>query len=84
MEISETVQLNESIERRECRHHDGTTVLERLEAGVISVDGKFIYRVQDYILCMLPGDAIVQPSDYFSHEGEIRTHDSRQEVQEFL
>ena len=32
---------------------------------------------------MLPGDAIVQPSDYFSHEGEIRTHDSRQEVQEF-
>ena len=32
MEISETVQLNESIERRECRHHDGTTVLERLDA----------------------------------------------------
>ncbi len=83
MEISETVQLNESIARGECRHHDGTPVLERLEAGVISVDGKLIYRVQDNILRMLPGDAIVQPCDSFNRQGETGTHDSGEAVQQF-
>lgn len=83
MEISETVQLNESIARGLCRRHDGTTVLERLEAGVISVDGKFIYRIQDNIVRMLPRDAIVQPGDSLNRQGETGTHDSREAVQEF-
>jgi len=83
LEMWETDQLNSCIARRECRHHDGTLVLESLEIGVISLDGKFIYRVQEGILCMLPDHAILQPNDFSKYEGETGIPTSRQDVQEF-
>jgi ubiquinone/menaquinone biosynthesis C-methylase UbiE/uncharacterized protein YbaR (Trm112 family) len=83
LEMWETDQLNSCIAKRECRHHDGTLVQESLEIGVISLDGKFIYRVQEGSLCMLPDHAILQPNDFSKHEGETEMPASRQDVQEF-
>lgn len=83
LEVGETDQLNTRIARGECWHNDGTLVLESLEAGVISLDGRFIYRVREGILCMLPDYAIMQQNDFSKHEGETGMPTSRHDVQEF-
>ena len=83
LEMWETDELNSCIAKRGCLHHDGTRVLKSLESGVISLDGKFIYRVQEGILCMLPDHAILRPNDFSKHEGKTGMPTSRQEVQEF-
>ena len=46
--------LNRGIERGEVRDVDGTVVEGTLAEGVITTDGKVIYRVDDGIPVMLP------------------------------
>lgn len=56
---SELVDINKRIEAGSARHADGTAVDARLDAGLITVDGRTIYRVDDDIPVMLPECGIV-------------------------
>ncbi len=83
LEFPEIEQLNRLIAKGTCRFLDGTPVLESLEAGLISADGRFIYRVQHRILCMLPDQAILASGDSLTqHDKAIPTR-PKEEVQEF-
>ncbi len=51
-------RINERIDAGECVSADGEPVGERFEEGLITVDGKLAYGIDDGIPVMLPGKAI--------------------------
>jgi len=50
--------LNAAIEHGDIRTTTGTTITGKLKAGLIGVDGKVIYRIEDDIPVMLADEAI--------------------------
>ena len=51
-------KLNEGIEQGEVKKADGTAVEKPLQEGLVTEDGKTIYRIDDEIPIMLADEAI--------------------------
>lgn len=59
LEADELDTLNARVEAGNARYVDGTTVEAGLDAGLITSDGRTVYRVDDDIPVMLPERGIV-------------------------
>lgn len=59
LEASELDDLNERIAAGNAQYADNTPVEGRVEAGLITADGRTVYRVDDDIPVMLPEHGIV-------------------------
>jgi len=55
---SQLAALNEKVAQRKVKNVDGQLVEKPLDEGLITTDGKTIYRVDDSIPNMIPGEGI--------------------------
>jgi uncharacterized protein YbaR (Trm112 family) len=51
-------RVNAAIDAKKLHNRDGEAVTERIEAGLVRQDGKYLYPVRDDIPVMLIGEAI--------------------------
>jgi uncharacterized protein len=58
MSKAQLTALNDAIEKNILETIDGRAVRERLNAGLITTDGKVLYKIQDGIPVLLPEEGI--------------------------
>lgn len=66
LEPNQLACLNDAIGRGEIHHDDGVQIKNPLTAGLITLTGTWIYRIDDEIPVMLAEQAIPAPADLIS------------------
>lgn len=57
-DVSLIEKINQKIEKKELKTHQGQTVVKKINSGLVRADKKFLYAVRDDIPVMLIDEAI--------------------------
>ena len=69
LEASQIKRINALISEGKCRYSDGSIVTDSIEAGLITLNGKTMYRIDNDIPVMLPEKAVLLDNPLHGESG---------------